>query len=166
MGRDWCLCPDGKWREETKMAAKKKQEKQKEEDVKVENFRRHLAVVLTDDEVADRAQRSAQLLKERDHRELEFKEQAKANKQVIARMDGDLRELAAEVRERKTYQDVNCERRFNWTKGTVIEIRTDTGEQIDSRPMTEAEAQKALPLDEEAGDVDDEFDDEEDDAAE
>lgn len=129
-----------------------------QDDLKIENFRRSMAVNLTREEVAERADRAAQLLKERDQKEAEFKEQASGNKRIVARLENELREVSAEVRERKAYLDVQCERRYNWTKGTVTEVRLDTGEELSSRPMTDAEAQKALPFNPDApGDVDDEF---------
>jgi len=142
----------------TKKRAETKAKKAPADDLKIENFRRSMAVNLTRDEVAERADRAAQLLKERDQKEAEFKEQAGANKRIVARLENELREVSAEVRERKAYQDVPCERRYNWTRGTVTEVRLDTGEELSSRPMTDAEAQKALPFNPDApGDVDDEF---------
>jgi hypothetical protein len=147
------------------MATKKQSDRVKSgtvtEDVKVERFRMNLPVALTREEVALCADRAAQMLKNIDVREDEFKQQAQANRREIARLEADLREVSAEVRERKSYRDVVIERRFDWMAGTVTEIRTDTGEQLNHRPMNDEEAQKALPLgDDDAGDVDvdEEFD--------
>jgi hypothetical protein len=144
------------------MATKKQSDRVKSgtvtEDVKIERFRMNLPVALTREEVEERADRAAQMLKNLDMRGDEFKQQAQANRRELARLEADLREVSAEVRERKSYRDVIIERRFDWMAGTVTEIRTDTGEQLNHRTMTEDEAQKALPLGGDDGDVDEEFD--------
>lgn len=137
---------------------KKKTEKTKApDDIKREPFRRNLPVVLKREELEERAQRAAHLLQDHDAMQHDHKEQAKTNKLELEKVASNLREVSRTVREGKEYRDVPCERVFNWTKGTVTDTRTDTGEVLSERAMTEAEAQKALPFDEKPGDVDDEF---------
>lgn len=138
---------------------KKKTEKSEPDDIKIEPFRQNLPVILTKEEVAERAQRSAHLIADHDFKEAQFKDEAASNKRVLARINVQIRELSNEVRDGKTYQDVACERVFNWTNGTVHDRRTDTGEVISERAMSEAEKQKALPFERPAGDIDDEFGD-------
>jgi hypothetical protein len=138
------------------MAKKKKPENQQPDDVKIEPFRQNLPVILKREEVEQRAQRAAHLVADHDVKAAQFKDQAAENKRALAALETQIRELSGEVRSGKTYLDVQCERVFNWTKGTVTDIRKDTGEALSERAMTEAEKQKALPFDK-PGDVDDEF---------
>lgn len=143
------------------MAAKKKKptDNKRPEDIKREPFRQELQVVLNAAEVADRAQRAAHLLQDHDAKEAGFKAQAADNKLVLKRIGTQIRELSEEVRSGKTYRDVPCERIYNWTDGSVKDVRTDTGEVIRERGMTEAERQKSLPFPppESSDDLDDEF---------
>ena len=144
------------------MAAKKKSD-EKPDDVKIEPFRQNLPVILKREEIEERAQRAAHLVADHDVKAAQFKDEAANNKRTLGALETQIRELSGEVRSGKTYLDVQCERVFNWTKGTVQDRRTDTGECLTERAMSEAEKQKALPF-EKAGDVDDEFGGESDDA--
>ena len=152
-------------------AAKKKKgsEAPKPEDTKsttkVENFKRDLKVKLTAEEVAERADRAAKLLEDRDHEESEFKAHGTHVRGRIAQMESEMRHLSGEVRTKCTYREVECERRFLYDIGVVQEIRVDTGEVLSERPMTDREKQRDLPFDG-GGNIDDEFGDEpQDDAA-
>lgn len=148
------------------MATKKKKpsDKKRPEDIKREPFRQELQVKLTAAEVADRAQRAAHLIADHDAQESTFKEQAAANKLVLKRIGSEMRKVSEEVRSGSTYREVACERVYNWTDGSVKDIRTDTGETIKERGMTEAERQKSLPFPppESSDDLDDEFEGEDD----
>lgn len=143
------------------MAAKKKKptDKKRPEDIKREPFRQELQVKLTAGEVAERAQRAAHLIADHDAQEAMFKEQAAENKLVLKRIGSEVRKVSEEVRSGSTYLEVACERVYNWTDGSVKDIRTDTGETIKERGMTEAERQKSLPFPppESSDDLDDEF---------
>ena len=137
---------------------KKKTEKPKQpDDIKREPFRQNLPVVLKREELEERAQRAAHLLQDHDAMQHEHKEQARSNKLELDKVASNLRDVSRTVREGKEYRDVQCERVFNWTRGTVTDLRKDTGEVLSERAMTEAEAQKALPFDDKPGDVDEEF---------
>lgn len=121
-----------------------KQKAPKPEDVKIERFTRSLRVQLTPEEVADRADRAAAKLAERDDKESEQKAEAKRAKAVIEQVEAELRNLSNEVRTRSTYRNVDIERRFEYKRGRVVDIRLDTGEVIEDRPMKEYEMQKEL----------------------
>lgn len=74
----------------------------------------------------------------------------------------EIRSLLAEVREKVTYREVACERRFIYAERIVRDVRLDTGEPLTERPMSEQESQRELfdgnpPPG--GGDVDDEFSD-------
>jgi hypothetical protein len=137
------------------MAAKKKRD-EKPDDVKIEPFRQNLPVILKREEIEERAQRAAHLVADHDFKAAQFKDEAATNKRTLGHLETQIRELSGEVRSGKTYLDVQCERVFNWTTGMVQDRRTDTGEVLTERVMSEAEKQKALPFDK-PGDVDDEF---------
>lgn len=114
--------------------------------MKVDSFTRDLKVVLTAAEVAERADRAARLLEDRDRAEAELKAHATSVKSRIATMEAEMRELSAEVRTKYTYREVECERRFLFTTGCVQEVRLDTEEVISERAMTEKEKQRDLPF--------------------
>ncbi len=131
---------------------------------KVENFKRDLKVSLKPEEVAERADRAAKLLEDRDHEESEFKAHGTHVRGRIAQMESEMRHLSGEVRTKCTYREVECERRFVYDTAVVQEVRLDTGEVISERPMTDREKQRDLPFDG-GGNIDDEFSEPQDDAA-
>ena len=152
------------------MSTKKKDEKKASEGkssslppVKIEQYMTNLKVILTREEIADRADRAAGLLQDRDTKEQEQKARAKAEKADIDAIEAELRRVSNEVRTKATYQDVQCERRYVYDKSKVQEWRLDTGEMISERDMNETEKQRDLPFDDDdkggagGGDLDDEF---------
>jgi hypothetical protein len=115
-------------------------------DEKRESYQTTLKVELTTAEVADRADRAAAKLAERDQKEAEWKAQSKHMKSVIEELEAELRTLSGEVRTRSTYSPVSCERVFNYDAGTLREQRLDTGEVLCERGLTDAEKQRELPF--------------------
>lgn len=114
--------------------------------MKVETLVRQLKVQLTAPEIAERADRAAKLLEDRDRAEAELKAHATHAKSLIAQMEAEMRALSGEVRTKFTYRDVECERRFLYATGCVQEVRLDTEEVIAERAMTEKEKQRDLPF--------------------
>lgn len=129
--------------------------------MKIEQYVSNLKVILSKDEIADRADRAACLLQDRDDKEREQKDHAKAEKAVIDSIETELRRVSNEVRTKATWQDVQCERRYVYDKGKGQEWRLDTGEMTAERDMNETEKQRDLPFDDDGppagGDLDDEF---------
>lgn len=119
---------------------------------KVETYQTSLKVELTPEQVADRADRAAQMIAERDAKEEEHKAAAKHSKSVIEALDAEIRRLSNEVRTRSTYASVECERRFNYATGLLTESRTDTGETVNERRMTDSEKQLEFAFNGEADD--------------
>lgn len=146
--------------------ARRKKGEEPAKNIKVENFARELKVVLKPEEVAERAERAAQLLADRDHAEAELKAHASNVKSRIATMESEMRHLSGEVRTKCTYRNVDCERRYLYDTGMVQEVRMDTGEVLSERAMTEREKQQDLPFGGGSGDIDDDFGEGEEDAAE
>lgn len=115
-------------------------------DVKIVPFRRNLRVPLSDKEIAERAQRAAHLLSERDHKDEEMKAAAKHAKAQIAEVEAELRRVSGEIRDGATYKDVECQRRHNYRLGKIEEVRLDSLEVIAERAMTDQERQLDLAL--------------------
>lgn len=114
------------------------------EDVKVERYKASLKVELTPAEIADRADRAAHLLKDRDQKEADMKAAQKHAKSIIEEIEAELRRLSNEVRTKSTYASIECERRYDYGQRTYREVRTDTWETLAQRPLTESEMQREL----------------------
>jgi hypothetical protein len=145
------------------VAKKKKPEAEKEtaekkaNPIKIESYVRELKVALKREEIEERAERAAHLVAQRDLREEEIKEDMKRQKSALATIDGEIRSLSNQVRDKVAYRDVPCERRYIYDLRMVKEIRLDNGETLFERPMTEAELQRDLFDNAKPGDLDDEF---------
>jgi hypothetical protein len=148
--------------------AKKKQQSEKpapEQPKKIERFVQDMAVALSKEEIAQRADRAAHL-----HSDLEFAEEAfevvrKEHRTKLSGIRSEIRRLSSEVREKVTSRGVECERHFLYGDRRVKDIRSDTGEVIMDRAMTEEECQRGFDFPDNSGssgkagggDVDDEF---------
>ena len=118
---------------------------------------------LTDDEWAERSDHCARLLAERDTFAAQAKADAKENKDELAEMDGKIRELSKEIRDRRTWRDVQVRTSPDYEEGIMQTVRCDTGEVIRTRPLTLDEKQQKLPsmepVDDDEPDLDQEKDD-------
>lgn len=117
--------------------------------MKIEPYSTNLKVALTAAEIADRADRAAQLLADRDAKEADVKAAQKHGKAMIEELDAEIRRLSSEVRNQSDYRSVDCERRYNYATSTVQDVRLDTGEVIAERGMSPNERQMELPFDRE-----------------
>jgi hypothetical protein len=111
-----------------------------------EYFSQNLRCDLTADEIAERAQQSARLVVTIDDLTASMKAEAKRRKSFIEEKEGELRRISAEVRDKATFRDIECERRFDYRMGIVVEVRLDSGEVLNERAMTHHERQMALEL--------------------
>lgn len=127
----------------SKNAAKKQPFK---EAIRVESFTRNCRVELTPKELAERADRAAHVLCVRDGKEADRKAANTAAKSQIEELEAELRKLSGEVRDKATYTAVECERRYDYKLGQVVEKRLDTSEVLYSHAMTDAERQMPLEL--------------------
>lgn len=112
--------------------------------VKVERFTRNLRVVLKNDEVVERAKRSAFLLGEIQQKESERDAAKKQANAQIEELSSEMHRLSLEVRDGAAYRDVPCTRHFVYRLGVVEERRTDTSEIIHERSMSDRERQLEL----------------------
>lgn len=114
-----------------------------------------LRVPLTESELVVKGEEQARLLRTVADMEARQKSDTKHQKAAIDERKAEMGRLAAEICDRATYKPVECERRFDFTTGVVVEVRADTGEVIGSRPMLSSERQRNLPLDAEEIDEED-----------
>lgn len=126
------------------VTATKKEKKRRPAPDRSQKFMQTLRCVLSPAEVADRADRAAAMIDERDKKDDEMKAAQKHAKSVIESMDTDIRSLSTEVRTRSTYRGVECERQFLYSEQMLREIRLDTGEVVHERRLTDSEMQMEL----------------------
>lgn len=112
--------------------------------VKVQRFSRSLKIALKPEEIATRADRAAHLLVARDEKADEAKTATAHIKAQIKELEAELRKVSGEVRDKHTWGQVSCERRYDFRLGRVYEVRLDTDVTIEERPMTDLERQMSL----------------------
>ena len=121
-------------------------EEEAKDNTKRVKFNQSCKVMLTTEEIADRADRAASMIADRDNKELELKSQTKHAKSVIEQIDSEMRMIQGEVRTKSTYKQVECQREYVFNEGIYREVRLDTGEIIMSRKLLESERQMELPF--------------------
>ncbi|MFZ2804290.1 MAG: hypothetical protein WA001_03630 [Patescibacteria group bacterium] len=109
-----------------------------------ENRTEWLPRSLTDEDVRARGDDLARVLGEIDREEADKAAAAKAAAGRIKRLASESNTLAREIRERKTWLEVEVESSRNLEAGTIDTVRTDTGEVIRARPMTPEERQVSI----------------------
>lgn len=122
---------------------------------KKERYQALLRVELTKDEVAEAARDAADKLALRDNKHEQLKAHNEHAKAEIKDLEAELRRLSGMVREKATKRNVIVERTYDHIKKSVEDVRTDTGETIHARPMTDTELQMDMPF----RDIEDEFSD-------
>lgn len=111
---------------------------------------RLLPVRLTAKEAEARAQSLAATKLEIDRLSVEAKVMASNYKDQLKGLGEQLRRLANVVKAGEEQRDVPCDVTLDFTEGTYYVLRTDTGEFLDTRPLTEGERQLNLPQPEKA----------------
>lgn len=107
---------------------------------------KHLPCKLTNDE---RLERGVQLAEVGEKIGNEEKRQVDVKAEMKARMTGlesESARLGTIVRRNEEYRDVLVQEIYDYERGTVVQVRTDTGEQIAKREMTTSERQEVLPF--------------------
>ena len=107
---------------------------------------RTLPCVLTDDELLARGDALA-----RQHAAIKDEEAAQAGekkrmKEALDELTGEQARLARIVRDKAEPRDVECRIVHDYATQAVQVVRTDTGEVIESRAMTDRERQIGLPM--------------------
>lgn len=120
-------------------------EKQKNS-TRIVTLRKHLPCGLTD---AERLAKGIELARANEDIGNEESRQGDLKADMKARLtalEAEVGNLATIVRRNEEYRDVDVQEIFDYAKGNVCQVRTDTGEQIHRREMTESERQEMLPL--------------------
>lgn len=99
---------------------------------------------LTDDEIRERGQEQAKLLAEKADVEVERKEKAKAFKDAIEELDEKIGRLVGVIQTGRELRPVSCEWVPDNARALMNLVRLDFGTVVQSRPMTEAEKQRAM----------------------
>ena len=114
------------------------------ETTKTEVIKDVLPVKLTDEERMQRADALANALQSINDAKMKKKRIVKDLDKEIAEVEQEAVELRDAVATGREYREVIVHRVMDWEKATVTEHRTDTGEVLRSRGMTDEERQSSL----------------------
>jgi hypothetical protein len=120
----------------------------KSQATEIKRFTQSLPCPLTPSELLERADLASHVLQQRDEAEQRMKADASQHKANIQEKEAELRRLTEEIRQRRTFRPVDCERIFDYSAGTVRDVRSDTGEELNRRDLTNDERQRHLDLEE------------------
>lgn len=109
-----------------------------------EVIKRTLPVKLTEEERLQRADALANALQQISDRKVEKRRVVREADKLIAEAEQEAVDLRDAVATGREYQEVIVHKVYDYEKATVIEVRTDTGETIKSRGMTDEERQAKL----------------------
>lgn len=109
-----------------------------------EVIKRVLPVKLTEEERLQRADALANALQQIQDRKVEKKRVTKEADKAIAEAEQEAVDLRDAVATGREYQEVIVHKVLDYEQATVTEVRTDTGEVIKSRGMTDEERQAKL----------------------
>jgi hypothetical protein len=98
-------------------------------------------VYLTEDERMAASKKLAETLWERDQKQDEAKSKAAEYRDEVKALSATVSELQTVVRSGVQHRLVDCEDRKNLAAGTIETYRLDTGEMVESRPMSGIEKQ-------------------------
>lgn len=110
----------------------------------MKTFTRTLPVELTQAELLDRGEALALGRGSRNEWESDRKETAARYRERLDLLDAEIDRLAGIVREKAEPRPVECRSVRDIERGVVEVVRTDTGEIVESRVMTEMERQTRM----------------------
>lgn len=105
---------------------------------------RNLPVELTDEEFIAKSKELSKKNKELETTEEEKKKTAADFSARIKTIEGEIKQLAQIVNTSTEYREVEIYERKDYERSVVNCYRRDTGEYVESRPMTRQERQKEL----------------------
>ena len=111
---------------------------------KLETVERECYVDLTPEEVRAKGEELALKIQEIDEDQAELKKYAKTERSRIQGLVNESKKTAECVRQRRELRMVPVDI-LDAGNGKVHEVRTDTGEVLRERPMTDKERQRSLP---------------------
>ncbi len=109
-----------------------------------EVIKRTLPVKLTEEERLQRADALANALQQISDRKVEKRRVVREADKLIAEAEQEAVDLRDAVATGREYQEVIVHKVYDYEKAIVTEVRTDTGETIKSRGMTDEERQAKL----------------------
>jgi len=119
----------------------KKKTDDSDDRVKITHEPRDLSCSLSTKERADAANKLADVLDDIMRLEDDKKTMAADLSAQIKRLSAEVRQLTRQVKEGTATRSVLCELQLNWTKLTATTVRTDSGQVVEERGMTEDEKQ-------------------------
>ena len=108
----------------------------------------HLKVPLTNEQRTEMSDQIAQAVEEVAEGQNELKFVSTEIKARIQSSEAKLRELANKIRAGYEMKPVDCVQTMDYSNGSVIVHRRDTGERVSERAMTAEERQPELPIEE------------------
>lgn len=105
---------------------------------------RNLLVKLTDEEILEYSGQLAKNTLDLGATEDRKKEAVATFTATMKKYEAAINELSHKVSMRKEYREIKCEWHFNWEEGKKTLYRTDTGEQIESQPISDYDRQMRL----------------------
>lgn len=113
-----------------------------------------LPVLLTDEELRMRGAHLAAHLEELSDARHDAKRTAEAFKEQRSTLELEISRLKTVILQRSEMREVEILEEKDWLEKTVSTVRLDTGEVIETRPMTMEERNRPLPFEpEEAGEA-------------
>jgi hypothetical protein len=113
---------------------------------------KQLACRLTPEELQAYGEQLANTIDEMSNEEARQEGFKKEMKSTLANLQATMTILSSKIRQREERRDVQVQPEMNFKKGVYREIRTDTGDLINERPLSEEERQEALPFEKEPTD--------------
>jgi hypothetical protein len=101
---------------------------------------------LTDSEVAAAARKRAALETEITKVDSAFNVEREKHKKALGTLEGQAGALADLIRKGYELRDAECRIEFDYEAGLVNTVRVDTSEIVGTRPMSDEEKSKGLPL--------------------
>jgi len=121
--------------------AKKENEKESDDPIKVTHEPHPLPCKLTTEDRAIAAGQLAEAIQNLESLEIAHKTDTKEFNSLKQQFTGSIHRLSREVANGEATRSVDCELRLNYTNLTATLVRADTGEIVEDRPMTEDEKQ-------------------------
>jgi|WetSurMetagenome_2_1015567.scaffolds.fasta_scaffold27452_6 hypothetical protein len=112
----------------------------------IATYTKNLPVKLTQEELLQKSAELAGTVQDyatEESRQVDIKAQLKAK---LTELDAKRTQLAIVVARREEYRDVRCEVVADPAALTAVIVRTDTGEIVEKRALTDKERQDTLPL--------------------
>ena len=115
--------------------------------LRLEHEKRTLRCVLTETELRRRGQDLAYGLRKVSEHEADLAAAKSQYKSVIDRATAEVATLREAVATGSEFREVTCDLFFDYDQTEVRTYRTDTGEELERRPMTTAEKQREIEFD-------------------